>query len=46
MRAEQDGYVLQNDEYILSGNYGKRMSQVSYINVTDYLVPLQSAEDI
>ena len=36
MRAEQDGYVLQNDVYILSGNQSKRMSKASniYISIT------------
>ena len=36
MRVEQDGYVLENADYILSGNHGKRMSQVNYISATDY----------
>ena len=40
MRAEQDGYVLENAHYILSGIYGKRMSHVSNIDVTDYLLLL------
>ena len=46
MRAEQDGYVLQNAEFKLSGNHGKRMSQASYVCVSDYLMAIQCVETV
>jgi len=46
MWAEQDGYVLENDEYLLRVNKGKRMSQACFINAADYFLLPQNVETV